>query len=73
MNHDYQKDIAGCGLSGIISKKKTRISGTDIKVSLSLLNDRGNGLGAGYAAYGIYPSLKITTPSTSCTTTLQAR
>ncbi|MEE9543473.1 MAG: glutamine amidotransferase family protein [Thermodesulfobacteriota bacterium] len=58
MDHDYQKDIAGCGLSGIISKKKTRISGSDIKKSLSLLNERGNGLGAGYAAYGIYPEFE---------------
>ncbi|MCK5236368.1 MAG: hypothetical protein KAR06_05205, partial [Deltaproteobacteria bacterium] len=57
MNHDYQKDIAGCGLTGLISKKKNRLDGSHIKKSLSLMNDRGNGLGAGYAAYGIYPEL----------------
>ncbi len=58
MDHDYQKDIAGCGLSGLISRKKTRISGSDIKKSLSLMSERGNGLGAGYAAYGIYPEFE---------------
>ncbi|MDP2688806.1 MAG: glutamine amidotransferase family protein [Deltaproteobacteria bacterium] len=58
MNHDYQKDIAGCGLTGLISKKKERVSGSFIAKSLCLMNDRGNGLGAGYAAYGIYPDFK---------------
>ncbi|MCK4738524.1 MAG: glutamine amidotransferase family protein [Deltaproteobacteria bacterium] len=57
MNHDYQKDIAGCGLTGLINKKKKPIDGSHIKKSLSLMNDRGNGLGAGYAAYGVYPEM----------------
>ncbi len=58
MNHDYQKDISGCGLTGLISRKRQRKSGGDIVKSLCLMNDRGNGLGAGYAAYGIYPEFK---------------
>ncbi len=55
MDHNFQKDIAGCGLTGLISKKRERVSGSIIAKSLTLMNDRGNGLGAGYAAYGIYP------------------
>jgi glutamate synthase domain-containing protein 1 len=58
MNHDYQKDISGCGLTGVISKKREMMSGSFIAKSICLMNDRGNGLGAGYAAYGIYPALK---------------
>lgn len=58
MNHNYQKDISGCGLTGLISKKRRRVSGASMVKSLCLMNDRGNGLGAGYAAYGIYPELK---------------
>lgn len=58
MNHNFQKDIAGCGLTGLISRKKERISGSVIAKSLCLMNDRGNGLGAGYAAYGIYPEFE---------------
>ncbi len=58
MNHNYQKDISGCGLTGLISKKRRRLSGDQIVKSLCLMNDRGNGLGAGYAAYGIYPEFK---------------
>ena len=57
MDHDYQRDISGCGLSGLISKKKKPVGGDVIKKSICLMNDRGNGLGAGYAAYGIYPEL----------------
>ncbi len=55
MSYNFTKDISGCGLTGIISKKRQRISGAEIKKSLCLMKDRGNGLGAGFAAYGIYP------------------
>ena len=58
MNHNYQKDISGCGLTGILNRKKERVSGGVIAKSLCLMNDRGNGLGAGYAAYGIYPDFE---------------
>jgi len=58
VNHNYQKDISGCGLTGLISKKRQRLSGASIVKSLCLMNDRGNGLGAGFAAYGIYPEFK---------------
>ncbi|MBI5599876.1 MAG: glutamine amidotransferase family protein [Deltaproteobacteria bacterium] len=55
MNHDFEKDISGCGLTGVISRKRRRLSGSQIRKSLCLMRDRGNGLGAGFAAYGIYP------------------
>ena len=58
MNHNFQKDISGCGLVGIINRDGKRISGSFACNSLCLMNDRGNGLGAGYAAYGIYPEYK---------------
>jgi glutamate synthase domain-containing protein 1 len=58
VDHNFQKDIAGCGLAGIISRKRARVSGSVIAKSMCLMNDRGNGLGAGYAAYGIYPDFE---------------
>jgi len=58
MNHNYQRDISGCGLTGVISRKKKLISGSEIIKSICLMNDRGNGLGAGFAAYGIYPDFE---------------
>ncbi|RJX26191.1 MAG: hypothetical protein C4554_06115 [Dethiobacter sp.] len=44
-----------CGISGLISHKMVKENGSRIKKSIVLQNDRGNGLGAGYASYGIYP------------------
>jgi len=52
------RNISGCGLVGFINKDRKKVPGNIIKKSLCLLNDRGNGLGAGFAAYGIYPDYK---------------
>lgn len=49
---------AGCAISGIIDKKGNRFSGDDIIKSIALMHDRSNGLGGGFAAYGIYPQYK---------------
>ncbi|MFZ3063056.1 MAG: glutamine amidotransferase family protein [Actinomycetota bacterium] len=57
-NYRFEKDISGCSLSGFMSRNRHRISGEDIIVSICNMNDRCNGLGAGYAAYGIYPEHK---------------
>lgn len=58
MNHNYQKDISGCGLTGLISKSGELVPGSVIIKSICPMRDRGNGLGAGFAAYGIYPDYK---------------
>ena len=47
-----------CGIAGIINHNKQKENGARIKKSIVLQNDRGNGLGAGYAAYGIFPEYK---------------
>ncbi len=44
-----------CGIAGLISQKKIKENGSRIKKGIVLQTERGNGLGAGYAAYGIYP------------------
>lgn len=49
------KDISNCGLCGFINKKKKRVSGETIIKGIAIQHDRGNGLGGGFAAYGIYP------------------
>lgn len=58
MNHWWEKDMSGCGLSGIINTDGKRISGAAIRESIAIQHDRGNGLGGGFAAYGIYPEYK---------------
>ena len=55
MNHWYEKDISGCGLIGFIHRDGYRVSGETIRKAISVMIERGNGLGAGFAAYGIYP------------------
>ncbi|WP_434310526.1 class II glutamine amidotransferase [Hominifimenecus sp. rT4P-3] len=46
---------SGCALSGIFSKNGTRIAGDKIVKSIAVMHDRSNGLGGGFAGYGIYP------------------
>jgi glutamate synthase domain-containing protein 1 len=49
---------AGCAISGIINTDRKRISGDDIIKSIAIMHNRSNGLGGGFAAYGIYPEYK---------------
>jgi len=46
---------AACGLSGVISQDGHPIGGDVIIESMRVIHDRGNGLGGGFAGYGIYP------------------
>ncbi len=55
--HD-EKDISACGIIGFINRDGTRVSGEPIKRAIANMHDRGNGLGGGFAAYGIYPERK---------------
>ncbi|HPD61218.1 MAG TPA: glutamine amidotransferase family protein [Thermodesulfobacteriota bacterium] len=47
-----------CGIAGFISHKYSKENGNRLKKGMILQNDRGNGLGAGYGAYGIFPVYK---------------
>lgn len=49
---------SGCAISGIMNKSGKAFSGHDIIKSIALMHDRSNGLGGGFAAYGIYPEYK---------------
>jgi glutamate synthase domain-containing protein 1 len=49
---------SGCAISGIIDKKGARFNGKEIIDSIALMHERSNGLGGGFAAYGIYPQYK---------------
>ena len=49
---------SGCAIAGIIDKSGARHDGSDILKSIALMHDRSNGLGGGFAAYGIYPDYK---------------
>jgi len=53
-----EKDISSCGLIGIINRDGTRVSGELVRRAITNMHDRGNGLGGGFAAYGIYPDYR---------------
>ena len=49
---------SGCAISAVISKEGNKMSGEGIIKSMIPMHDRSNGLGGGYAAYGIYPEYR---------------
>ena len=49
---------SGCAIAGIMDRSGARHNGEDILKSIALMHDRSNGLGGGFAAYGIYPEYK---------------
>lgn len=49
---------SGCAVSGIIDRSGRRMSGQCMIDSISTMHDRSNGMGGGFAGYGIYPDFK---------------
>ena len=49
---------SGCAISAVISKDGNKMSGESITNSMKPMHDRSNGLGGGFAGYGIYPEYK---------------
>jgi glutamate synthase domain-containing protein 1 len=49
---------SGCAISAVISRDGRRMTGESIIDSMLPMHDRSNGLGGGFAAYGIYPEYK---------------
>ena len=50
-----EKDISGCSVFGMLSLEKKSFSGSRVAEGIGVMRDRTNGLGAGFAGYGIYP------------------
>lgn len=49
---------AGCAIAAMISREGRRMSGETIVRAMRPMHDRSNGLGGGFAAYGIYPEYR---------------
>ena len=49
---------SGCAIAAVISKSGEKMTGEKIVESMKPMHDRSNGLGGGFAAYGIYPEYK---------------
>jgi glutamate synthase domain-containing protein 1 len=52
------KDFAGCSIFGMMNRKGERFLGKDAVRAISNMHERSNGLGGGFAVYGIYPEFK---------------
>ncbi|MEM3607338.1 MAG: glutamine amidotransferase family protein [Candidatus Bathyarchaeia archaeon] len=57
LQNPYREDKVheACGLLGIIDTSKARFSAYEPIRAMENMHDRGNGLGAGFAVYGLYP------------------
>jgi len=51
------KDISGCAIAGVLCEDGELIDGSRIIEMITTMHDRANGLGGGFAAYGIYPEM----------------
>ncbi|MDD6036141.1 MAG: hypothetical protein PUC30_08150 [Lachnospiraceae bacterium] len=49
---------SGCAIAAVISKEGKSMSGEMITNAMKPMHDRSNGLGGGFAGYGIYPEYK---------------
>lgn len=54
----YNKEICACSIFGAMSRDGERFTGAGVMLAISNMRVRGNGLGGGFAAYGIYPQYK---------------
>jgi glutamate synthase domain-containing protein 1 len=56
-NNPYADDkvIDACSIFGMMDTTGKRFSGNDVVRAIANMHDRGNGLGGGFAVYGLYP------------------
>lgn len=51
----WQKEICSCSIFGAMNRDGERFGGQAVIKAIANMHVRGNGLGGGFAAYGIYP------------------
>lgn len=49
---------SGCAVCAVISREGRRMSGEAVARGMVPMHDRSNGLGGGFAGYGIYPAFR---------------
>jgi len=49
------KDFSGCSIFGMMNLEGKRFSSRDPVKAIANMHERGNGLGGGFAVYGLYP------------------
>jgi glutamate synthase domain-containing protein 1 len=53
-----ERELAACGIGGMFNLDQKLVSGEPIAKMMATMEERENGLGAGYAAYGLFPKMK---------------
>jgi glutamate synthase domain-containing protein 1 len=53
--HNDDKVIDACSIFGAMDMSGKRFSGDDVIRAIANMHDRGNGLGGGFAIYGVFP------------------
>lgn len=51
----YNKEICACSIFGAMNRDGERFNAGGVMKAIANMHVRGNGLGGGFAAYGIYP------------------
>jgi glutamate synthase domain-containing protein 1 len=54
----YCKEICSCSIFGAMNQSGERFNAAGVMKAIANMHVRGNGLGGGFAAYGIYPQYK---------------
>jgi glutamate synthase domain-containing protein 1 len=54
----YNKEICACSIFGAMNRDGERFTGAGVMKAIANMRVRGNGLGGGFAAYGIYPKFR---------------
>ena len=49
---------SGCAIAAVISREGKLMTGEKIIEAMKPMHERSNGLGGGFAGYGIYPEYK---------------
>ena len=52
------RDPSGCAVAGVIDRSGRKMTGEGMIEAIAVMHDRSNGLGGGFAGYGIYPHYK---------------
>ena len=58
MKEGFVRIPSGCAVAAVISREGRRMTGESVINAMKPMHDRSNGLGGGFAAYGIYPDYK---------------
>ena len=49
------KDFSACSIFGMMNLRGEKFNGEPVMTAIANMKERSNGLGGGFAAYGIYP------------------